>query len=370
MYGLAKLANDFLFGEEPLLSDFNMRAWERERERQYYQRKSGLPGENKETVLTPQERESLEKKLRDEYGVKAHFKTNYDGNDHFRAGAEFRLLKKLEELTGSEPYSMQDIQAQKLNLPTGQDYTKGIISSENVKEVLLHEAGHSIDFKPVKISSRLLGSIAPLAALGTGVAVPMHLNKKQEEPNAATNVAVGGAVGAGVGIASALPKHVEMGREEDRANTFVKRFLTDELGDVKKADEAFANSSLPHYRDTYRKHRNKKVRQAGIAGLVGAGVGAGISAGVNHFNKESSDAVYGLAKVAADYNKKLEALKKRRTGQTEIQHGYDRDGVHYGVSISKDDKGYYAHTHRARSKSYESIDKIPVSKLKFIDGTG
>lgn len=50
--------------------------------------------------------------------------------------------------------------------------------------------------------------------------------------------------------------------------------------------------------------------------------------------------------------------------------GYTRDGIHYGVSISKDKDGYYAHTHRARSKSYPSVEAIPASKLKFIDSTG
>ena len=47
-----------------------------------------------------------------------------------------------------------------------------------------------------------------------------------------------------------------------------------------------------------------------------------------------------------------------------------KNGVKYGCSVGKDDKGYFAYTHRARSKSYESKDKIPVKDLKFIDSTG
>jgi hypothetical protein len=50
--------------------------------------------------------------------------------------------------------------------------------------------------------------------------------------------------------------------------------------------------------------------------------------------------------------------------------GYTRDGVTYGVSIKEDKNGFYAATHRARSKSYSSPDKIPVKDLKFIDSTG
>ncbi len=41
-----------------------------------------------------------------------------------------------------------------------------------------------------------------------------------------------------------------------------------------------------------------------------------------------------------------------------------------GVSVSKDDKGYYVHTHRARSKSYDSVAKIPDSKITEIEATG
>lgn len=41
-----------------------------------------------------------------------------------------------------------------------------------------------------------------------------------------------------------------------------------------------------------------------------------------------------------------------------------------GVTIRKDDKGYYVHTHRARSKSYPSPEAIPDEKVKFIESTG
>lgn len=42
----------------------------------------------------------------------------------------------------------------------------------------------------------------------------------------------------------------------------------------------------------------------------------------------------------------------------------------YGISFGKDKNGYFAYTHRARSGSYDSVDKIPISKLKFIGSTG
>lgn len=70
--------------------------------------------------------------------------------------------------------------------------------------------------------------------------------------------------------------------------------------------------------------------------------------------------MYGLAKTAAT-KKEFEDISGP---------GFERDGVNYGVSIGKDKDGYFAYTHRARSKSYESPEKIPKSKLEFIDSTG
>lgn len=40
------------------------------------------------------------------------------------------------------------------------------------------------------------------------------------------------------------------------------------------------------------------------------------------------------------------------------------------VSTKEDKNGWYAYTHRARSKSYPSVDNIPISVLKFIESTG
>lgn len=41
-----------------------------------------------------------------------------------------------------------------------------------------------------------------------------------------------------------------------------------------------------------------------------------------------------------------------------------------GFSISKDKDGFYIHTHRARSKSYKSLSRIPAKVIKFIKSTG
>lgn len=41
-----------------------------------------------------------------------------------------------------------------------------------------------------------------------------------------------------------------------------------------------------------------------------------------------------------------------------------------GCSFARDKDGIYCHTHRARSKSYETVAKIPKSKVKFVESTG
>lgn len=41
-----------------------------------------------------------------------------------------------------------------------------------------------------------------------------------------------------------------------------------------------------------------------------------------------------------------------------------------GVGMRRDKSGVYVHTHRARSKSYPTADKIPKRVVKFIESTG
>lgn len=41
-----------------------------------------------------------------------------------------------------------------------------------------------------------------------------------------------------------------------------------------------------------------------------------------------------------------------------------------GTTVRQDDDGFYCHTHRARGKSYPSIDEIPDDEIGFIESTG
>jgi hypothetical protein len=45
-------------------------------------------------------------------------------------------------------------------------------------------------------------------------------------------------------------------------------------------------------------------------------------------------------------------------------------GKYSGVSIGRDKDGYFAFTHRARSKSFETPSDIPDHALKWIRSTG
>lgn len=47
----------------------------------------------------------------------------------------------------------------------------------------------------------------------------------------------------------------------------------------------------------------------------------------------------------------------------------ERFGDDLGCSFAKDKKGYYCHTHRARSKSYDAIGDIPKHVVEFIGST-
>ena len=41
-----------------------------------------------------------------------------------------------------------------------------------------------------------------------------------------------------------------------------------------------------------------------------------------------------------------------------------------GVSLGADKNGFFVFTHRARSKSYDTVEKITKKDIKFIESTG
>jgi hypothetical protein len=72
-------------------------------------------------------------------------------------------------------------------------------------------------------------------------------------------------------------------------------------------------------------------------------------------------------KLASRKTKEHESLTPDEREQVKSRFG---DFEEVGCSFAKDSDGYFCYTHRARSDSYESIAKIPKSKVEFIESTG
>ena len=71
-----------------------------------------------------------------------------------------------------------------------------------------------------------------------------------------------------------------------------------------------------------------------------------------------------IYRIAKEYDKKQPLTGEERALVKDIF------GDNLQCSFAKDKDGYYCYTHRARSKSYGTISKIPKSKVEFIGSTG
>ncbi len=69
-------------------------------------------------------------------------------------------------------------------------------------------------------------------------------------------------------------------------------------------------------------------------------------------------------------NAKKQASKRARQKWEPVQKPYGLRRRLEGVGLRKDARGFFVHTHRARSHSYPSPEKIPLSKIRFIRSTG
>lgn len=47
-----------------------------------------------------------------------------------------------------------------------------------------------------------------------------------------------------------------------------------------------------------------------------------------------------------------------------------QSGRYGGVSVGRDEDGYFVMTHRARSKSYPAVGDIPESVIRWVESTG
>lgn len=78
--------------------------------------------------------------------------------------------------------------------------------------------------------------------------------------------------------------------------------------------------------------------------------------------------------IALDHLKQYtKANKGKITGlelHSDLKKKIKENNLPDGFDMGIDKDGYYIHTHRARSKSYQSPEKISIKDIKFIDSTG
>jgi hypothetical protein len=204
-----------------------------------------------------------------------HLKTNYGIDAPFKQVGDFGEAHAVPESV-AKPFDQF-----RESFYNGEPFEKarGYHATPN-KEVILHEAGHIADQQLTiprlltEMGLRGIGKVGPLGTLVAPSIVKRHGGDTKDEALAT------GAVGiAGLGSMMAANRMNET--NEDRANAFAKRYMTDELGDAAKAEQWFNESGLPHARNTYRWGSKMRNIQTGLAGLAAGGLGMGIA----HFVK-------------------------------------------------------------------------------------
>ena len=86
--------------------------------------------------------------------------------------------------------------------------------------------------------------------------------------------------------------------------------------------------------------------------------------------QDSMDIQEDVEASGSSWYKKAKSNKKTPLNFTERQQVKNRFGSNLECSFFKDDEGYYCATHRSRSDSYKTINKIPKSVVKRIGSTG
>lgn len=224
-----------------------------------------------EPALSDPELIELLTKLRDDYGVKAPYQRSTDYTDALFAPAEG--IRR-------SPHAHQ----------FGEDAREhGLILAPNKKMTLLHEAGHALDPESAKAQEindlkQTAVNVSTLGGLATPIAantISNHGKEEGEERKMTPGMAATGLVPLAAGGGLAYHASTKLNKLEDNANEFVKRFLTDELGDPVEVEKAIQNSSIPHGRKTYDLGRSALAKGTMIAGLPALAAGYAISHGLN-----------------------------------------------------------------------------------------
>lgn len=258
MYGLAKVAG---FREDVMERFEKYRAEEREK--------------LKHREISDEEVENLVNHLKEDYGVDAPFKkvdNLYQAKANAESGAKFydRLEKRF----------IPDFERMESDHVTNRGY-----ESPPYKESILHEAGHILD--PKLTLSRLaiengLRQGGGAGALGAAIA-PSVVKKNGGDTK---DQATAAGISAGAGLGSNMLFHHMQGVDEDRANEFAKRYMTDELGDAEKAQQWIDESIIPEARNSYRFAAKAGGAGIGLAGLAAGGIGMGIAHHVHNKSEQ------------------------------------------------------------------------------------
>lgn len=71
----------------------------------------------------------------------------------------------------------------------------------------------------------------------------------------------------------------------------------------------------------------------------------------------------------AEYKAMPLSSDERAAAKKRYAQAKPRMGSGDGCSPGKTKEGYDFHTHRARTKSYPSFDKIPIDRIRFVGST-
>lgn len=142
--------------------------------------------------------------------------------------------------------------------------------------------------------------------------------------------------------------------------------------------EAVEKDYKPELTDFVKYKSSKKgvrVEMPDRVQIIKAGFAKGFMVKISKL-KESAIVVPSRksCKPAGRTNKKSESKRARRQRKKKESWHFSwpngKPARFKGVSVKQDKDGYFCYTHRCRSKSYPTPEKIPDSKIKFIESTG
>lgn len=160
----------------------------------------------------------------------------------------------------------------------------------------------------------------------------------------------------------ALLKEYDMDINDPNTPAPVKKQLQDDKTELEKVLDEYLNNFSEFQNRVNKVINDELIRKE-------AKDNKGLSAN-EKVDKKKQEAMTEGVEFFDESKKAYEKLMKAK----ESLNSQERAEVtkkfgHTGCSFAKDKDGYYCYTHRCRSKSYPSIDKIPQKDVDFVDST-